>query len=131
MRVVFMGTPDFAAESLRAVLDAGHEVAGVFTQPDRPKGRSVSVTLSASSFVPKPFTPFQWEPQDSIEVLRQKQRHLVESIHTRKIGTTRRQASWRPYSRAVTAVSVLCWRRPSGAASNLTAGRTASLLTRG
>ena len=33
MRVVFMGTPDFAAESLRAVLDAGYEVAGVFTQP--------------------------------------------------------------------------------------------------
>ena len=31
MRVVFMGTPDFAAESLKAVLDAGYEVAGVFT----------------------------------------------------------------------------------------------------
>lgn len=44
MRVVFMGTPDFAAESLRAVLDAGHEVAGVFTQPDRPKGRGMKLT---------------------------------------------------------------------------------------
>ena len=41
MRVVFMGTPDFAAESLRAVLDAGYEVAGVFTQPDKPKGRGM------------------------------------------------------------------------------------------
>ena len=44
MRVVFMGTPDFAAESLRAVLDAGHEVAGVFTQPDKPKGRGMKLT---------------------------------------------------------------------------------------
>ena len=44
MRVVFMGTPDFAAESLRAVLAAGHEVSGVFTQPDRPKGRGMKLT---------------------------------------------------------------------------------------
>lgn len=39
MRVVFMGTPDFAVKSLDAVLKAGHEVKGVITQPDRPKGR--------------------------------------------------------------------------------------------
>ncbi len=39
MRVVFMGTPDFAAESLRALLDSGFEVVGVFTQPDKPVGR--------------------------------------------------------------------------------------------
>ena len=43
MRVVFMGTPDFAAESLRALLDAGYEVAGVFTQPDRPRGRGMKL----------------------------------------------------------------------------------------
>lgn len=38
-RVVFMGTPEFAVPSLDALLDAGYEVAGVFTQPDRPVGR--------------------------------------------------------------------------------------------
>ena len=43
LRVVFMGTPDFAAASLRAVLDAGYEVAGVFTQPDKPKGRGMKL----------------------------------------------------------------------------------------
>lgn len=37
--VVFMGTPDFAAGILRSLIDAGYEVKGVFTQPDRPKGR--------------------------------------------------------------------------------------------
>ena len=39
MRVFFMGTPDFAAASLSAVLDAGFDVVGVFTQPDKPVGR--------------------------------------------------------------------------------------------
>ena len=39
MRVVFMGTPEFAVPSLKALLDAGYAVVGVFTQPDRPVGR--------------------------------------------------------------------------------------------
>ena len=38
-RVVFMGTPEFAVPSLDALLDAGYEVVGAFTQPDRPSGR--------------------------------------------------------------------------------------------
>ncbi|HET9151395.1 MAG TPA: methionyl-tRNA formyltransferase [Gemmatimonadales bacterium] len=40
MRIVFFGTPEFADASLRALLTAGHDVAGVVTQPDRPQGRS-------------------------------------------------------------------------------------------
>lgn len=39
MRIVFMGTPDFAVPSLRALASHGYEIAGVFTQPDRPAGR--------------------------------------------------------------------------------------------
>ena len=39
MRVVFMGTPDFAVGTLEALIEAGHEVIGVVTQPDKPKGR--------------------------------------------------------------------------------------------
>ncbi|MFQ5946303.1 MAG: methionyl-tRNA formyltransferase [Anaerolineae bacterium] len=39
MRLIFLGTPAFAAASLRRLLEAGHEVAGVVTQPDRPAGR--------------------------------------------------------------------------------------------
>lgn len=39
MRIVFMGTPDFAVPSLNALIREGYEVAGVFTQPDRPRGR--------------------------------------------------------------------------------------------
>ena len=39
MRVIFMGTPDFAAGTLEEIVKAGHEVVGVVTQPDKPKGR--------------------------------------------------------------------------------------------
>lgn len=46
MRVVFMGTPDFAVATLEAVIKAGHEVAAVVTQPDKPKGRGGAVAMS-------------------------------------------------------------------------------------
>ena len=39
MKVLFMGTPDFAVFSLKALIEAGHEIVGVVTQPDKPKGR--------------------------------------------------------------------------------------------
>ena len=39
MRIVFMGTPDFAVPSLEALIEAGHQVVGVFSQPDKPVGR--------------------------------------------------------------------------------------------
>lgn len=44
MKIVFMGTPDFAEPSLQALLDAGHEVAAVYTQPDKPQGRKQVLT---------------------------------------------------------------------------------------
>ena len=44
MRIVFMGTPDFAVPCLRALVDAGHEVVGVFSQPDKPVGRKQILT---------------------------------------------------------------------------------------
>ena len=44
MRIVFMGTPDFALFSLRALIEAGEEVVGVITQPDKPKGRGYTLT---------------------------------------------------------------------------------------
>lgn len=43
MKLVFMGTPDFAVPSLRALVEAGHEVAAVFTQPDKPKNRGMKL----------------------------------------------------------------------------------------
>lgn len=47
MRVIFAGTPDFAAQALAAILAAGHDVPLVLTQPDRPAGRGMKLQLSA------------------------------------------------------------------------------------
>ena len=44
MRIVFMGTPEIAAAVLAAISDAGHDIAGVVTQPDKPKGRGYNLT---------------------------------------------------------------------------------------
>ena len=44
MKIVFMGTPDFAVPSLEALLESGYNVIGVVTQPDRPKGRKKILT---------------------------------------------------------------------------------------
>lgn len=46
MRIVFMGTPDFAVPSLQALIDAGHDVCAVYTQPDKPQGRKQILTAS-------------------------------------------------------------------------------------
>lgn len=44
MRIVFMGTPEFAVPCLQKLIDLGHEVTGVFTQPDKPQGRKMIMT---------------------------------------------------------------------------------------
>ena len=46
MRIVFMGTPDFSVPALKAIVEAGHEVTAVVTQPDKPKGRGGAMSMS-------------------------------------------------------------------------------------
>lgn len=46
MKIVFMGTPDFAVASLRRLVEDGHEIVGIFTQPDKPKNRGMKLTFS-------------------------------------------------------------------------------------
>ena len=75
MRVVFMGTPDFAAASLRQILCDGFEVVGVFTQPDRPKGRGMEMSaspvkeLALSSGIPV-FQPEKMRDGTALELLK-------------------------------------------------------------
>ena len=46
MNIIFMGTPDFAKESLQAIYEAGHNVIAVVTNPDKPKGRGMKMVQS-------------------------------------------------------------------------------------
>lgn len=88
VKLYFMiGLPTETFDDVRGIADLGQTVVNTYySNPNKEKGKSVCVTISASSFVPKPFTPFQWEPQDTIEVLTQKQQHIKDSIKTKKIN---------------------------------------------
>lgn len=88
VKLYFMlGLPTETLEDVEGIAALGQKVVNAFYQnPDKPKGKGVTVSLSTSCFVPKPFTPFQWEPQDTLEQLDMKQQHLLSSIHTKKIS---------------------------------------------
>ncbi|HCA04997.1 MAG TPA: TIGR03960 family B12-binding radical SAM protein [Ruminococcaceae bacterium] len=88
VKLYFMiGLPTETLDDVADIAHLGQAVVDAYYQtPNRAKGKSVRVTLSTSSFVPKPFTPFQWEPQDTIPTLHEKQRHLKDSITTKKIN---------------------------------------------
>ena len=48
MKILFMGTPDFAQESLKAIYEANYEIIGVVTNPDKPKGRGMKMVYFTS-----------------------------------------------------------------------------------
>lgn len=81
-----MGLPTETMEDVEGIAKLGMEVIHAFYKnPNRQKGTGVQVSISCASFIPKPFTPFQWEPEDSMESLKEKQKHLLESIPSKKI----------------------------------------------
>ena len=88
VKLYFMiGLPTETMDDVADIAHLGQDVVETFyNTPERAKGKSVRVTVSASSFVPKPFTPFQWEPQDTIPVLHEKQQHIKDSIRSKKIS---------------------------------------------
>lgn len=87
VKLYFMiGLPTETLDDVKGIAELCQKVVDLYYKnPNKPKGRAVKVTASASSFVPKPFTPFQWEAQDTIEMLHEKQKYLRDSITSRKI----------------------------------------------
>lgn len=81
-----MGLPTETMEDIEGIANLGMEVIHAFYKnPNRQKGTGVQVNISCASFIPKPFTPFQWESEDNMDSLKAKQKHLLESIPTKKI----------------------------------------------
>lgn len=75
MRIVFMGTPDFAVGALEAILQAGHQVAAVVTQPDKPKGRGKEIQMTpvkacAVSHGITVYQPVKVKEKEAVETLR-------------------------------------------------------------
>ncbi|NLM75731.1 MAG: TIGR03960 family B12-binding radical SAM protein [Clostridiaceae bacterium] len=73
-----MGLPTETMEDVEAIGELGIKLLDQCR--DIPNGKSLKITLSTSCFVPKPFTPFQWEPMDEMEKLMEKQLHLKNTI---------------------------------------------------
>lgn len=81
-----MGLPTETMEDIEGIANLAMKVVHTFYQNEnRQKGTGVTVSISVASFIPKPFTPFQWESEDTMESLKAKQKHLLECVKTKKI----------------------------------------------
>ncbi len=95
VKLYFMlGLPTETDEDLVGIAELGQKIVNAYySMPDKPKGKSVNVSISVSTFVPKPFTPFQFEPQISLSEIRRRQQLLKDSITTKKISLSYHDSS--------------------------------------
>ena len=87
VKLYFMqGHPTETDEDLAEIPELAHRVVSAYYQnPNRRKGQHAQVTISVSPFIPKPFTPFQWEPQDTLEEMERKQAFVGSCVHDRRV----------------------------------------------
>jgi radical SAM family uncharacterized protein len=90
VKLYFMnGLPTETYEDIEGISTLASRVIDAYYQcPGRNKAKKPQVTISVSCFIPKPFTPFQWEAQDTLEELANKQDYLRSKITDRKIKYT-------------------------------------------
>ena len=94
VKLYFMsGLPTETYDDLKGIAElASHVIDEYYRCPNRNRAKKPQVTISVSCFIPKPFTPFQWEAQDTMEVLAEKQDYLGSQITDKKIRYTHHDA---------------------------------------
>lgn len=87
IKLYFMnGLPTETDEDIVAISDLSQKIVDAYFQsPNRQKGKNISVTISVACLVPKPFTPFQWMPQNTVNELKRKQQLLKSAIKSKRI----------------------------------------------
>ena len=81
-----MGLPTETDQDIVGIADLAQKIVDLYySLPERPKGKAVNVSISVANFVPKPHTPFQFEPQITREEMMRRQRLLKDSIKSKKI----------------------------------------------
>ncbi|MBQ3856430.1 MAG: TIGR03960 family B12-binding radical SAM protein [Ruminococcus sp.] len=81
-----MGLPTETDEDIVGIAELAQRIIDLFYSiEDRPRGKGVQISISCATFVPKPFTPFQFEPQDTREMIEHKQKLLMDSVTSRKV----------------------------------------------
>jgi radical SAM family uncharacterized protein len=88
VKLYFMiGLPTETEEDIDGISDLAFKAVDKYFATDkRNRGRNLRVTVSTSCFVPKPFTPFQWQPQDSMQSFKDKQQRLKSKLRHRAIN---------------------------------------------
>lgn len=88
VKLYFMiGLPTETDEDIKGIADLGQKIVDAYYALEtRPKGKSVNVSISVSTFVPKPFTPFQFEPQITEDEIVRRQQYLRDCVKTKKIS---------------------------------------------
>ncbi len=89
VKLYFMlGLPTETDEDVKGIADLSGRILSCYydTTRDSKDPKRITITLSTACFVPKPFTPFQWEPQDREDMLTRKQHLVAEHITSRKIN---------------------------------------------
>ncbi|MBE6728749.1 MAG: TIGR03960 family B12-binding radical SAM protein [Ruminococcaceae bacterium] len=88
VKLYFMiGLPTETDEDIKGIADLAQKIVDIYYSiPNRRKGKGVDVGVSVSTFVPKPFTPFQFEPQISREEILRRQEYLRSCITTKKVS---------------------------------------------
>jgi radical SAM family uncharacterized protein len=89
IKLYFMiGLPTETEDDIAGIADLANKAVAIYNEvhQSRPaKRKALRVTISVANFVPKPATPFQWEAQDSVEVLKSKHRYLIDLIRNKVI----------------------------------------------
>ena len=81
IKLYFMiGLPTETYEDLDGIVDIAKKIVDIYNKLQGKKNRRLKITISTSSFIPKPHTPFQWFPMDDVEVLSAKQQYLSEKL---------------------------------------------------
>ncbi|MBQ8267599.1 MAG: TIGR03960 family B12-binding radical SAM protein, partial [Clostridia bacterium] len=81
-----MGLPTETDEDIVGIADLAQKIVDLYySLPEKPKGKAVNVSISVANFVPKPHTPFQFEPQITREEMMRRQALLKDSIKSKKI----------------------------------------------
>lgn len=94
VKLYFMiGLPTETEEDLKGIADLSQTVVDAYyNNPDRPKGRGVNVSVSLATLVPKPFTPFQWEPMITPDEIVERQQILLGYVRSKKVSIGRHKS---------------------------------------
>lgn len=95
VKLYFMlGLPTETMEDMEGIKDLCDKIIDLYyTIPKRPKGKGVQISVSLSTFIPKPFTPFQFEPQPDEAEIDRRQKYILDIINSRKVNI-----SWSRYN---------------------------------